>query len=103
MKEIVLQLSLLDWHVRITESVMIVSSWIDIVKLGYELLYVLHDTLGIPKKGVGVKIFCWVEPEVELLFSFPFPLCVNVCVHNIRISTQVPQELEINLITVWPF
>ena len=63
---------------------------------------ILHNSLWIPYKGIGVEIFCWVEPEVELLLSFPFPLRIDVCVDDIRLSTQVPQELKINLVVISP-
>jgi hypothetical protein len=59
--------------------------------------------MWIPYKGIGVEVFCWVEPEVELLLSVPFPLGIDVCVDNIGLSAQVPQELKINFVVVIPF
>lgn len=67
------------------------------------IMEILHDALWIPYNGILVKIFCWVEPNVELLLSISFPLRVHISVDDIRLSTQVSQELEINLVMVWPF
>ena len=62
---------------------------------------ILHDVLDVPYNRVGVKIFCWVKPEVELLLSIPFPLRKHISMENIRVSAKVPQELKINLVVCW--
>lgn len=54
--------------------------------------------LRIPNDWVGVEIFGWVEPEIELLLSVSFPLSKDISVKDIRISTKVSQELKIDLI-----
>ena len=61
----------------------------------------LHDVLGVPYDRIGVKIFCWVKPEVELLFSIAFPLRKHISMKNIRVFAKVPQELKINLVVCW--
>ncbi|KAF1867752.1 hypothetical protein Lal_00050185 [Lupinus albus] len=38
----------------------------------------LHSMHRTPVNGIGMKIFSWVKPKVELLFSFTFPLGVNI-------------------------
>lgn len=54
--------------------------------------------LRIPNDWVGVEIFGWVEPEIELLLSVSFPLSKDISVKDIRISTKISQELKIDLI-----
>lgn len=49
-----------------------------------------------------MKIFCWIKPEVELLFSVSLPLGEHISMNNIRVSTEVSQELKINLIMCLP-
>lgn len=68
-----------------------------------KLYAILHDASWIPNNGIGVEIFCRVKPEVELLLSISFILREHVCMDNIGISTQVSQELKINLVVVWSF
>lgn len=46
----------------------------------------LHNMFRIPENRVGVKISSGVEPEVELLLSVTFALCINISVNNIRIT-----------------
>lgn len=58
----------------------------------------LHDALGIPKNGIGVKICSWDKPEVELLLSVSFALAEDIGVKNVRVTTQIPQELKVYLI-----
>jgi hypothetical protein len=36
--------------------------------------------LGFPDDGVGVKISCGVEPEIELLLPVSLALSENICV-----------------------
>lgn len=52
----------------------------------------------IPEKGVGVKICSWVEPEVELLLPITLALGVHVGMNDVRITTQIAQELKVYLI-----
>ena len=58
----------------------------------------LHDVLGFPDDGVSVEVLSGIKPEIELLFSVPFPLSEDICVENIRVTTKVSQELKIYLI-----
>lgn len=63
----------------------------------------LHNLLRIPKNWVSVEISRWVKPEVELLLSVSLALAEDISVKDIRITTQIPQELKVNLIPSWPF
>lgn len=63
----------------------------------------LHNVYGIPEDRISVEISSGVKPEVELLLSVAFSLAVNICVKNVRITTKISQELEVNLIMVFPF
>ena len=63
-----------------------------------EILGDLHNLGRVPMNGVVVEIGCRVEPEVELLLPASISLCVDVCVYDVRLSRDVPQELEIDLI-----
>ena len=47
-----------------------------------------------------MEISSWVEPQVELLFSVAFALAENICMENVGITTQVTQELKVDLIPV---
>lgn len=60
----------------------------------------LHYALRVPEEGIGVEISSRVEPQVELLLSVAFALSKHICMYNVRITPQVSQELEINLIPV---
>lgn len=63
----------------------------------------LHDALRVPYNSVSVEIFCGVKPKIELLFSIPYALSVDIGVDYVGFSTEISQELKINLIMVWPF
>ena len=54
--------------------------------------------LRVPENGVSVEIGGGIEPKIELLLSVAFALTEHICVKNVRISAQVSQELEVNLI-----
>ena len=71
-------------------------------KRGEWQTFSLHDPLGIPYDRIGVEIFCWIKPEVELLLSVSLPLGKHIGMKNIRVSTKVSQELKINLIMCLP-
>jgi hypothetical protein len=58
----------------------------------------VHNALGIPKNGIGVKISSWVKPEIELLLSVALALAEDIGVKDVRIATQIPQELEVYLV-----
>lgn len=58
----------------------------------------LHYLFGIPKEGVGVKIFGGVEPQVELLLPVAFPLSEHIGVDYIWISTKVSKKFEVYLV-----
>ena len=58
----------------------------------------LHNVLRIPENGVSVEIGGGIEPKIELLLSVAFALTEHICVKYVRISAQVSQELEVNLI-----
>lgn len=53
----------------------------------------LHDVFGVPYNGIGVKMLCWVEPEVEPFLSSPLSLGEHVSVKSVRRATFVAQEL----------
>lgn len=61
------------------------------------MLY-LHYYLGVPDDGVCVESQSGVEPQIELLLSATFSLREDVCVQNVGLSGDVPQELEVYLI-----
>ena len=46
--------------------------------------------MGIPEDGIGVEIWCWVKPEVELLLSVSFTFSNYIGVNSVRITTQIP-------------
>lgn len=48
---------------------------------------VLHYVSWVPENGVGVKVFCWVEPQVELLLPISLPLSEHIGVKRVRIPT----------------
>lgn len=52
----------------------------------------------IPKNRIVVELSWGIEPKVKLLLSITFALSVNVSVEYVRISTNIPQELEIYLV-----
>ena len=58
----------------------------------------LHDSLWVPEDGIGVEISSWIKPEVKLLLPVAFALAKHIGMKNVRITTQVPQELEVYLI-----
>lgn len=59
---------------------------------------VLHYVSWVPENGVGVKVFCWVEPQVELLLPISLPLSEHIGVKRVRIPTQISEELKVYLI-----
>lgn len=61
-------------------------------------IYCLHDMLRIPKNRISVEISSWVKPEVKLLLPVSLALAEDISVKDIRITTQIPQELKVNLI-----
>ena len=58
----------------------------------------VHDVPGGPDDGIGVEVMGGVEPEVELLLPVALPLSEYIGMKDVRISTQVSQELEVDLI-----
>ena len=63
----------------------------------------LHDALGVPKDRIGVEICSWVKPEIELLLSVALALAEHIGVNDVRITTQIAQELKVYLIPCRPF
>jgi len=61
-------------------------------------LIILHNALGIPKDGISVKISSWIKPEIELLLSVALALAEDISVKDVRIATEIPQELEVYLV-----
>jgi hypothetical protein len=61
-------------------------------------LVILHNALWIPKDGISVKISSWIKPEIELLLSVALALAEDIGVKDVRIATQIPQELEVYLV-----
>lgn len=53
----------------------------------------------IPHDSVGVKIRGRIKPEVHPLLSIPFSMSVDICLNCVRLTTTVPQELKIQLVT----
>ena len=49
----------------------------------------LHNFCGIPVDGVIVKISSWVKPEVKLLLSASFSLCIYVGIDSVWLSCNV--------------
>lgn len=39
-----------------------------------------------------------IKPEVELLLSVALPLGIHISVKDVRISAEVPEELEVDLV-----
>lgn len=62
----------------------------------------LHNSLGRPKEGVSMEISGWIEPQAKLLLSVSLPLSVHICMHGVRLPTQIPQELEVYLVVIPP-
>lgn len=58
----------------------------------------LHDMSRIPKDWIDVEISSGVEPEIDLLLSVSFSLGVDICMDNVRLTTEVAQKLEVYLI-----
>lgn len=58
----------------------------------------LHDLFRAPGDWIGVEIYSWVEPEIELLLPVPFPLSEHISMQDIWFPSKVSQELEIDLI-----
>ena len=54
-----------------------------------------------PDDGVSVEVSCGIKPEIELLLSVSLPLSEHVSVQNIRVTTKVSQELEVDLVMCW--
>ena len=54
--------------------------------------------LRVPENGVSVEIGGGIEPKIELLLSVSLALAEDISVKDIRITTQIPQELKVNLI-----
>ena len=69
---------------------------------GWKVEVYVHDVLGSPGDGVSVEVTGGVEPEVELLLPVALPLSEYIGVEDIRISTYVSQELEVDLVMRWP-
>ena len=42
--------------------------------------------LDIPYDGIGVEVFGWIEPEMELLLSVSFALCEDIGVEGVRFT-----------------
>lgn len=61
----------------------------------------LHDTMGTPCNRVVMEVLGRVEPETESLFSVSNTIYVNISLHQVRFSTSVPQELEVEFIVLW--
>lgn len=61
-------------------------------------MVILHNALWIPKDGISVKISSWIKPEIELLLSVALALAEDIGVKDVRIATQIPQELEVYLV-----
>jgi hypothetical protein len=65
---------------------------------GSKELVIVHNTLGIPKDGISVKISSWIKPEIKLLLSVALALAEDIGVNDVRIATQISQELEVYLV-----
>lgn len=53
----------------------------------------------VPENGVSVEISCWIKPEVDSLFPVAFPMSVDIGLHCVRLTTSIPQELKIQLVS----
>lgn len=53
----------------------------------------------VPENCVSVEICSWVKPEVDPLLPIALPMSIDVGLDCIRLSSSVPQELKIKLIT----
>lgn len=58
-----------------------------------------HNMLAIPKDGVSVEIYRWVEPEVHPLLSVSLPMGIHVGLDRIWLPRPIPQELKVELIS----
>lgn len=45
-----------------------------------------------------MKILCGIKPEVELLLSVPLPSGEHIGVKDVRVSAEVPEEFEVDLV-----
>lgn len=50
-----------------------------------------------------MKVTGGIEPEVELLLPVALPLSVYIGVEDVRVPTQVSQELKVDLVVGWSF
>lgn len=58
----------------------------------------LHNVAMVPQNGVSVEVRGRVKPEVNPLLSVTLSVSVDVCLNCVRLSSTVPQELEIKLV-----
>ena len=58
--------------------------------------------LDIPYDGIGVEVFGWIEPEMELLLSVSFALCEDIGVEGVRFTRWVSQKLEVDFVVGRP-
>ena len=49
-----------------------------------------------------MEISSWIEPEVKLLLSVSLALAEHISVKNVWITTEIPQEFEVDFIMGWP-
>ena len=59
---------------------------------------VLHDVSWVPEDGVGVEILGGIKPELELHLPVPLPLGEHIGVQSVRVSAEIPEELEVDLV-----
>ena len=58
--------------------------------------------LRIPCDGIGVEVPGGIKPKVELLLPVSLPLGEHIGVENVRLATNVAEELEVDLIVSRP-
>ena len=56
--------------------------------------------MDVPNNGVGVEVFSGIKPKMELLFSAPYSLRVDISTESVGIPGCVSKKLQVNLIVM---
>lgn len=70
---------------------------LDVSKV-HKLCIYSHDVKRVPVDGVGVEIRGGIEPEMELHLAVTFTSSEDIGVDSVRLSCEISQKLEVNLI-----
>lgn len=56
----------------------------------------------VPKDRVGMEVLSGVEPKHVPHLTAPSPILVHICLNSVGLARPIPQELKIQLISLWP-